>query len=278
MYVFTSAFFFIIFFSIYDPSNLVSDSNQSDKKNPDTAANSNAARQAAIAKALEFAHTKEDSAEILEGTAVFTDTIPIDPSDTAKKGWTVKMSTDTGDYKSVAEYDSIQRSLPPDKRHGFLRRVLNRRQIVIRNKYGDDERALMRAWINHFIHQFPKLLFVSLPIFAFILWLLYIRRRKQYYYVNHGIFSIHLYIFSFILLLVSMGITGLVNATGWDWINWLQLPLWLYWLYYLYKAMRVFYQQGRTKTVVKFLLLNVLATTVILFLFLVFFLVTVFQI
>lgn len=281
MYVFTSAIFFIIFFSVYNPENLMTDSR--DKPGTDTAVKKDA-RQAAIDRALEFAHTKEDSAEILSGLATFTDTVAIDPADTAAqrknkngKGWNVNFTTDDERYSSIEEYDSVQKSLPREKRHGYFKRLMYKRQIAIQQKYGDNDKELMRAWLNGFIHQFPKLLFVSLPIFALILWLLYIRRRRQFFYVDHGIYSIHLYIFSFILLLVAMGIGGLSNWTGWGWLNWLQLPVWLYSLYYIYKSMRVFYKQGRGKTIVKFLLLNLLAFITIIFLFVVFFLLTAFQ-
>ena len=64
------------------------------------------------------------------------------------------------------------------------------------------------------IHNCPKVLFISLPIFALLLKLLYVR-RKQFYYVDHGIFSIHLYIFSFLILLILFGIGELKTDTGW---------------------------------------------------------------
>lgn len=286
MYVFTSAFFFIIFFSIYDTGPVfVTKTAKSREQDSIELAKAKSARE----RALALAHTKEDSAEILAGLAVFTDTLPAVGADSAradtatlkKGGFKVSLWTSDDEdypYKTVEEYDSIQATLPAKERDGFFKRTLTRRQLKLQAVYGDDDKALMRAWINAFIHQFPKLLFVSLPIFALILRLLYIRRRKQFYYVDHGIFSIHLYIFSFILLLASMGLTGLESATGWGVFTWLQLPLWLYSLYYIYKAMRVFYGQRRGKTIVKFILLNVLATATIIILFVLFFVLAVFQI
>lgn len=282
MYVFTSAFFFIIFFSIYDGNNVirVNSTGNNNYSNTDSAKK---ARDEAIQRALALAHTREDSADIMEGLALFVDTVATDPADSSKK------KTDTSrkknmrnwdksdDYKTVEEYDSVQAKLPEDERDGWFERVLNRREIALRGKYGDDNKALFKAWGNAFIHQFPKLLFVSLPIFAAILRLLYIRRRKQFYYVDHGIFTIYLYIFSFVLLLVAMAISWLTNITGWDWINLLQIPLWLYSFYYIYKAMRVFYRQSRGKTIVKFILLNIIASISIITLFVLFFVFAIFQ-
>src|SRR4030095_9991151 len=115
-----------------------------------------------------------------------------------------------------------------------------------------------------------KLFFISLPIFAFILKLLYIRRRS-FYYTDHAIFSIHLYIFSFILLLVMIGIQKLDELWPAGVWNWITLILWLYWLYYGYRAMRTFYRQGRLKTIVKYFFLTITAFATILILFGIFF-------
>jgi len=127
------------------------------------------------------------------------------------------------------------------------------------------------------VHNWPKVLFISLPLFALILKLLYVR-RKQFYYVDHGIFSIHLYIFSFLILLVLFGLNSLSKATGWkSAIDWLILAGILYPFFYYYKAMRRFYGQGRGKTIFKYILLLILSFFVYLIIFLGAILFTVFE-
>ena len=283
MYVFTSALFFIIFFSVFNPENIMESETTTTKL--DSIATLNDSATAAIignpglAAAFALAHSREDTLDILHDVAHFVDTVAVDPKDsTRKKKAVIYSRSDKDDSLTLAQYDSLQRSLPEKERDGWVKYTYTRRKIAIGEKYNHDQKAIMRAYATGFVHQFPKLLFVSLPLFALILRLLYVRRRKQFYYVDHGIFSIHLYIFSFILLLVVMGVSGLVNWTGQDWINWLQLPIWVYSVYYLYKAMRVFYKQRRAKTFIKFLLLNFLALITILILFVAFFFLTAFQI
>ena len=282
MYVFTSAIFFIIFFSVYDPENIMkSDKSVTTKDSVlDLADSATVAIRGnpGLAAAFALAHSREDSLDIMSGVANFIDTIPADPKNPSRVPGLKMSYSYREDSLTLEEYDSLQRSLPEKDRDGWFKRTFRRRQLELNAKFEKDQNAVWRAWGIAFIHQFPKLLFVSLPIFALILRLLYIRRRKQFYYADHGIFSIHLYIYSFILLLVSMGISWLATWTGWDWVNWLQLPLWLYSLYYIYKSMRVFYRQGRGKTIVKFFLLNILASISILILFVLFFALTVFQI
>ena len=113
------------------------------------------------------------------------------------------------------------------------------------------------------------MLFILLPLFAIILKLIYIR-RKNYYYVNHGIFSIHFYIFSFITMLGIFGLSKLNNSLHWGFITFIKAALSLGIFFYLYKAMRNFYKQRRAKTVLKFFILCFLLVIIILLLFMVF--------
>lgn len=268
MYVFTSALFFIIFFSIYD--NDITPENSGNKTG--SVVNANGARE----QALKYADTRQDSVDIMEGFGYVPDSLGnFVKSDSAKKRG-ARLNLGSKSYRSLAHYDSTQKALPPNKRDGWFVRMMQKRQIQLQAKYGDDGTVLFREWIKLFMHQFPKMLFVSLPLFALMLRLLYIR-RKQFYYVDHGIFTIHLYIFMFVLLLVLLGFGALANYTRWGFFAWVQGALWLYSLFYMYKAMRNFYKQSRGKTILKFILLNILLSIIMIILFALFFFVTVFQ-
>ncbi len=122
------------------------------------------------------------------------------------------------------------------------------------------------------LHRLPYMLFVSLPLFTLILRLVYIRRRwrKQFYFADHGVFTIHLYVFSFILLLLVFALSALQEATHWKFIDWLIFILFMLLFFYLYKAMRNFYGQRRLKTFFKFLLVAFGSFIMMLFLFLIF--------
>ena len=129
------------------------------------------------------------------------------------------------------------------------------------------------------MHSFPKILFVTLPLFALILNILYFRHKKQYYYVDHGIFTIHVYCATFILLLLYILVQKIANVVG---VMWLQVicylimfAIWIYILIYLYKAMRGFYHQGRMKTFVKYFIVCCLSFIINIFLFFLFILISV---
>ena len=130
--------------------------------------------------------------------------------------------------------------------------------------------------MEKFMHTFPYLLFVSLPLYAFYLKLLY-WRRKQFLYVTHGIFLIYLYIFTFIDLLAYFGLNEIHQSMHWSWMGWIEAVVLLYGLYYAFRAMHKFYGQGIGKTLLKFTLLNVISLVSIICLFLAFFLFAVFK-
>ena len=180
-----------------------------------------------------------------------------------------------GRYKSRGEYDSALASGAAD--HGWFQRQLIYKQIDINNKYKNDPNQIGKAFQNTLIHSLPQILFVSLPLLALILKLMYVR-RKQFYYVGHGIFSLHLYIFVFIALLVMFGLNALNNYIHWDLIT-IIVGIMIFGLFvYEYIAMKKFYQQGWFKTFMKFLLTNLLFFFVLCLVFVVFVFLSLFKI
>lgn len=284
MYVFTSALFFLIFFSVYNVDNINIGQYNDNAKKLTAAARVEASKKEALKKAK----TKEDSLGIekafktIETIGVIApvskvkDSTNDDDDDDNDLNWNITGMDSK--YQTHEAYDSAQQLLPADQRDGWWERRFTHRNIDIHKKY-PDRNTFGKALISKFIHSFPYLLFVSLPLYALFLKLLYIR-RKEFYYVNHVLFMIHLYIFTFLLLLVILGLDQLREAVniGWLGIGWIEFILFLYGIYYTYKAMKNFYGQGFFKTFLKFMALNILATISIFLLFGLFFLLTVFRI
>ena len=178
--------------------------------------------------------------------------------------------------KTVGQYDSLQAGLPPAERDGWLKRLIISRSLKVNNKYSGNRKEVISELIDHFLHTLPYILFISLPLYALFLKLLYIR-HKEFYYADHGIFLVHLYIFTFLFFLVLIGLDKLQDSVHFSGMGWVYGLLLLLGIYYAYKAMRNFYQQSSSKTVVKFLLFNFLCLNSIGFLFLISLMVSVFR-
>ena len=315
MYVFTSAVFFLVFFSAFHVSHLpgikvgdmqlnaadsqaikldsaedaaLKDAGDSDDSAAITKSFDVARKVAAVTSSYRY-HAKDSSAVAQTdstGHATKTsaktekgeDNEPVTTVGGLKVKNTTKwgMTIDGKKINTVREYDSMEATLPANKRDNWFERRLNTRNLELKERYQDDNEALLKDLINKFLHSFPYLLFLSLPLYAVFLKLLYIRRK--FYYTDHGIWLIYLYIFTFILLLIVFSFDKLQKALHWDWIIAIEVLLLLYGIWYAYKAMRKFYMQGTGKTMLKFMILNFFAFVSLIVLFSLFFIITVFQI
>jgi len=304
MYVFTSAFFFIIFFSLFNPaeitekkdsreqlkeltdaSNSLSKTlavkNDADLNDPDLRAAILRSRKNIDAHAAVLKKNAEEEARLdsikQQQLKAKADTAkkyaPADRSGLKIKEYDPKDNknfklTSINVFYTLPAYDSVQQALPEKKRDDWLTRAMTRKSILLREKYGDNNKEAMALFMEKYMHTLPQALFVSLPVFAFLLLLLYARR--DFYYADHAIFSIHVYCASLIVLLVYFSVDKLQIAADWQWLSVVKFIIVLGILFYLYKAMRKFYKQNRVKTIFKFILLNMFSLVVVAILFAVF--------
>lgn len=160
------------------------------------------------------------------------------------------------DYKSAKHLDSIQKYGPESEKlpsflYGSVRKALN-----VTEKYTFEE--IKEKFKESFIHNFPKVLFIYMPIFAFFLWLFH--SKKRWYYFDHGIFTLHYFSFLLIMYLILQLIdivlyafgenmfvnilSGLIGFAGFVWS-----------FYYFFPAHHRFYECSRRKSVFKGVLL-----------------------
>ena len=304
MYVFTSAFFFIIFFSLFNPAEITEKKDSREQLKELTDASNSLSKtlavkndadlndpdlRAAILRSRENidAHAavlKKDAEEEARLDSIKQQQLKA-KADTAKKyapadrsGLKIKeydpkdnknfKLTNINVFYTLPAYDSVQQALPEKKRDDWLKRAMTRKSILLREKYGDNNKEAMALFMEKYMHTLPQALFVSLPVFAFLLLLLYARR--DFYYADHAIFSIHVYCASLIVLLVYFSVDKLQIAADWQWLSVVKFIIVLGILFYLYKAMRKFYKQNRVKTIFKFILLNMFSLVVVAILFAVF--------
>ena len=103
------------------------------------------------------------------------------------------------------------------------------------------------SFLSSVISKLPFAVFFFLPVFAFFIWLAYI--RKKYTYTEHLVFGFHIQSLLFILLIISFLVDSIFNIYS----------IWFFFLVfaiYLFLAMWKFYKQGFIKTSVKYIFLN----------------------
>lgn len=105
-----------------------------------------------------------------------------------------------------------------------------------------------KSYIKKLTSSISISLFVFLPIFTLFLNLLYIRRK--FTYMEHLVFVFHTQTVFFLLFILFYLVDFVVSLDNVAWV------LVLLFLFYLYKSLRNFYEQGRFKTITKFIILN----------------------
>ncbi|TSE07472.1 DUF3667 domain-containing protein [Aquimarina algiphila] len=151
------------------------------------------------------------------------------------------------DYYKKTEEKSTYRALSElkHKKNQLNKYVYHRvlKTKSIEENYGQE-------FFEFIFNKLPFIIFFFLPFFALGIWLLYIRR--PFNYMEHLVFIFHTQTMFFIVIGLAILISKISNVN-----TFFNIAM-LVFLFYLYKAMRKFYNQGRGKTIVKFLLVNVL--------------------
>ena len=192
-------------------------------------------------------------------------------------GFELNLGEDTVNYKTIASYELAQNKLLKEKRDNWLESRLTKKAIELNIKYDNDKFKIGKALIEQFQHYFSRMLYISLPLFALFLWILY-RRNKNHYFVDHLIFSIHIYCAFFIILFAVKIINLLTEQLMHRTYGFIAAITPFVLFFYLYKALRNHFKQSRSKTVLKFMILNFLTLVLMSILMLSFFLLSLFNI
>ena len=96
--------------------------------------------------------------------------------------------------------------------------------------------------------NFPKVLLIYMPIFAFFLWLFH--GKKRWYYFDHGIFTLHYFSFLLLIFLLVSTATNLLellikNTLTEFLINSIEIISFLWMFYYFFPAHHRFYGETR---------------------------------
>ena len=101
-------------------------------------------------------------------------------------GYTTQKSFDSAMAKNPSTFDFIKKPLA----HKFFELKEN----------GVKKGDILKSLLENGFHNLPKALFIYLPLFAFFLWLFH--DKKNWWYFDHGIFTLHY--FSFLLISILL--------------------------------------------------------------------------
>jgi len=174
-------------------------------------------------------------------------------------------------YDSVAQLDSIQQNATEEEKlSDFNYWIIKKIQTV---KEENTQAEIIEKFISSFTHNLPKVLFIYMPLFA--LFLLLFQNKKQWFYFDHGIFTLHYFSFLLLILLLLFLINeGLSFFQKSSFASFLQIIInfigigWM--VYYFYPAHHRFYGETRFISFLKssvLFFINIVLIIIILTLF-----------
>ena len=176
------------------------------------------------------------------------------------------MKDQKGNPKTYQDYLTLQSKLPAAQRDTDLEKKLVKKAYSIGEEYANSE-DLLKVLADSMLHKMSTLLFIALPLLAFILQLIFIR-RKGFYYMHHGIFVLHLTTSLFLVLFVTevLGLTAMALHTAW--ISSISSWLVFGWFVYYFVSFKRFYQLTIGKAVLYFMATAFLQNALMLVIFL----------
>lgn len=116
----------------------------------------------------------------------------------------------------VESYEANQKALPDSAKDDFLTYRTRTQYLKLTKRYGGD---FTDKYFEIIRHNIPKTFFILLPFFAFLLHIVFFRKRL--YYVDHLIFSIHYHSVLFIVFGLLILLDTLFDSEILVFLNWI---------------------------------------------------------
>jgi hypothetical protein len=121
----------------------------------------------------------------------------------------------------------------------------------------------MALFIATLFSNFPYMMLCCIPLFAFVLKVLYV--RKRIFYIDHLVYALHIHSFAYLaimlIVLITLGLNQWIPGT---FAGWIIAALWVSFAAQIFLSIRRVYRQGWFFTVFKFFLGGIVYFTVLL--------------
>ena len=149
----------------------------------------------------------------------------------------------------MKEIDSIQKYGKPDEKYTDFEYWVYEKVVHVTEN--NTKAQIIEKFIESFVHNIPKILFIIMPFFAFFLWIFH--DKKKWYYFDHGIFTLHYFSFLLLIFLILFLVNKTIGAISpisfiADLVNFVGI-IWL--CYYFYPAHHRFYGESRIVSFIK---------------------------
>ncbi len=127
-------------------------------------------------------------------------------------------------------------------------------------EHGSNAQLFLRTLISNL----PYMVLCCIPLFAFVLKILYV--RKKIFYIDHLIYALHIHTFAYLaVMLIILATIGLNHSMPGTLTGWIIAVLWITFAVQIFLSIRRVYRQGWFFTIFKFFLGGFVYLIVLLF-------------
>src|SRR6266480_4435191 len=167
--------------------------------------------------------------------------VPPQPTATASPPPSVTSPSPSGDFGPLLQFDKP----PSDPFEKWL-------EQRAKEKMGEHG-SKMALFIATLFRNLPYMMLCCIPLFAFVLKVLYV--RKRIFYVDHLVYALHIHSFAYLAIMLIVLITlGLNRSIQGTFAGWIIAALWITFATQIFLSIRRVYRQGWFFTVFKFFL------------------------
>ena len=161
--------------------------------------------------------------------------------------------------EAKAKLDAAMEKLPSSKKEEFFQitdkddssKNAFEKWIKARakEKFGENG-ANAQAFLITLINNLPGMMLCCIPLFAFVLKILYLRRHI--FYIDHLIYALHIHTFAYVgIMLIGFATMGL-NRIAPNLVGWVSAVLWTTFAVQIFLSIRRVYKQGWFFSLIKF--------------------------
>jgi Protein of unknown function (DUF3667) len=167
--------------------------------------------------------------------------VPPQPSASASPPPSATSPTPAGDFGPLVQFDK-----PPSDP---IEKWLEQRAKEKMGEHG----SKMALFIATLFSNLPYMMLCCIPLFAFVLKVLYM--RKRIFYIDHLVYALHIHSFAYfaimLIVFITIGLNRLIPGT---FAGWIIAALWITFAVQVFLSIRRVYRQGWFFTVFKFFL------------------------
>ena len=212
-----------------------------------------------VKEKVETTETTISNKKIENAVNAITDTLQNKGITTVEQG--AKIKSEFEKNKEINSLDDLNSETISEIENGvkkeapILHPIISKYKEIKQNKISNEE--LNEVITEKSLHLIPKVLFVYMPLFAFLLWFFY--NKKKWWYFDHGIFTLHYFTVILLSILIIFLFNKLSNFIDSNAITaivaFINTLIVLYLIVYFFLALKKLYNQGLIITTIKGILI-----------------------